>query len=468
MAGIGFILRKLMKQNDLSSMAKAYFHSMMASSGPWLVTIIALGSFFLLSQSLASNEAYIEFRVIIMFNFSVSLLIASPITNCSTRYLADLIYLNMLQKVAGLLIGMLFILFCVGYPISMIYYNYFTYMQFNEKFQAVTNFMLIAAIWHAGVFISALKYYKVISISFIVGMLLSVAGAVKLGSSYGMLGMLFGFNIGLGFILASLIALVLIEYPPFVKDMFMVVGYFKKYWEIAFGFFIYAAGLWVDKWMMWFAPGSERLANGMRMYPDYDSAMFVSYLTVIPAMSMFLLSQETVFYEAYFRFYQGIQKHDNLEKIKVNMQKLIDVLIHVGRNLIFLQGFICIASIILAPVIFDVLGINLYQIGIFRIGVLGASFQILSLFIMVILSYFDYRKGVMWLQIIFFLSNAGFTYLTMQWGLSFYGYGFFAASLLTFFLGAIVLEHYLKDLPYHTFVTQNIIHRLQHERHLQK
>lgn len=457
MAGIGFVLRKLMRRNDLGSMAAAYFHSMMASSGPWIITIIALGCFFLVSKNLTSNEAYIEFRLIIMFNFSLSLVIASPITNCATRYLADVLYERKLEKAPGLMIGMFFLLFAVALPFALTYYIFFTAMQPIEKYMAVLNFMLISGIWNAAIFISALKYYKAITYTFVIGLLISVVAAIKMATVHSTAGMLFGFNIGLAYILASLIALIFIEYPPTVQDVLKFVSYFRKYWQIALGFLIYAAGLWVDKWIMWTAPEAVTMSNGMHMFPDYDSALFISYLTVIPAMAFFLLSQETTFYESYLRFYRGIQEHDSLDKIKLNHQELIKTILYLGRNLLLIQGFICIATIILAPYLFHVLGINLIEIGMFRIGVLGAAFQILSLFIMVILSYFDDRNDVMYIQIFFFLTNALFTYITLHLGLAYYGYGFFASALLTFLLAAVILERYVAVLPYHTFVTQNIL-----------
>lgn len=437
-------------------MAKAYFHSMMASSGPWIITITALGSFYLFAQGLAFNEDYIKFRLIIMFNFSVSLVIAAPIINCSTRYLADLIYLKQFKKVAGLMIGMLIILFCIAFPISSLYYLLFTEMDPAEKFQAMFNFMLIAAIWHAGIFTSALKYYKVLSISFFIGMALSVAAALHLASSYSLLGMLGGFNVGLAYILASLIALVFIEYPPFVENIFKVTSYIKEYWDIALGFFVYALGLWIDKWIMWFAPESVVLDNGMRMYPDYDSAMFISYITVIPSMAIFLLSQETTFYESYFIYYSDIQNHVNFEKIRLNHANLLEKVEYMGRNLIFLQLFICISSIMLAPYFFNLLGINFIEISMFRAGLLGAAFQILSMYIMVLLTYFDYRRGMMALQFLFFTTNCIFTLVSLWGGIAFYGYGFFLSSLVTFLASAVTLELYIRHLPYHTFVSMNI------------
>lgn len=456
MAGIGFVLRKLMREKNLSSLLAAYFHSTMAAAGPWILTILALGSFYLLSQSIAGAQSYIAFRLIIMFNFSVSLVIAAPITNCSTRYLADLIYEKVLTRGAGLMMGMILILFSIAIPVSWIYYGLFTKMSFEEKFFAVINFMLVASIWHAAIFISALKYYKVVSVSFALGMILSVLGAIFFSRDSSMLSLLHGFNIGLGFIVASLLALVFREYPPVLEDIFKVATYFKKYWEVAFGFFIYSLGLWIDKWMMWFAPESVQLPNLMRMYPDYDSAMFISYLSVIPAMAFFLLSQETAFYEKYFIYYQGIQNHDNYEKIKFNQKELVSTTWTMGRNLLVLQTFICITAILLAPYIFNFLGLNLIEISMFRIGALGASLQILSLFTMIILSYFDDRRDLLKIQTFFFLSNLIFTAITMYLGLPFYGYGFFLSSLFTFLIGVFYLDKYTRLLPYHTFVTQNI------------
>lgn len=456
MAGIGFILRKLMKKEDLSSLFRAYFHSMMASSGQWIITVLSLGSFYLFSKNLVSDEAYLEFRLIILYNFAFSLVVASPITNCSTRYLADLIYSKRLDLASGLMIGMLILLFIVSLiPVSA-YYFFYTKMTRAEVLQSILNFVLIASIWHAGIFISALKYYTGITFTFLFGMTISILSAVKLSEGYGLVGMLAGFNLGLGFILASLIALVFVEYPPEVKDVFKILNYFKKYWEIALGYFLYTIALWIDKWIMWFSPERVKLPNNMVMFPEYDSAMFISYLTIIPVMAMFLLSQETVFFESYLRYYQGIQNHDPLSKIKAHHSELMRTIVYLSRNLVFLQAFVALVAILFAPKIFEILGINLIQIGMFRYGVLGASFQIMSLLTMITLTYFDYRRGALYIALVYLFTNTTFTLITLKLGIAYYGYGFFLASLVSFLFGGILMENYLRNLPFHTFVSQNV------------
>lgn len=456
MAGIGFTLRKLVKKHELSSYGAAFFHSMMASAGPWIITIITLGSFFLLSRTLTGTEQYIEFRVVILFNFAFSLVIAAPIANCATRLLADLLYMEKYEFGSGLMISMLVILTCISLPFSFIYYHYFTLMGPTESFQAILNFMMICSIWHVTIFISTLKYYKAVTLSFLIGMGLSLFSVLYLFTGASLAGLIGGFNIGLGFILASLMAIVFAEYPPYVLKVFLVLNYFKKYWEIPVGFFFYAAGLWADKWIMWFSPESVVLPTLMRMYPDYDTATFISYLTVIPSMALFLLNQETFFFDAYYRYFQGIQHEQNFEQIEKNKMHLKQTLIIVGRQLICTQLFICFAAIVFAPFLFDAIGIGFIQFSIFRIGCLGACFQILSLFFMVLLQYFDDRRNVLYTQLIFFFLNVTLTLLTLYGGFPWYGYGFFGASLVTFVVSLYYLENYVNNLEFNIFVRKNI------------
>ncbi|MFV0339640.1 MAG: exopolysaccharide Pel transporter PelG [Parachlamydiaceae bacterium] len=456
MAGIGFVLRKLVKKHELYSYGAAFFHSMMASAGPWIITIITLGSFFLLSQSLTGSIQYIEFRMIILFNFSLSLVIAAPIANCATRYLADLLYKEKYDAGSGLMISMLMILFLFSLPFSFCYYYFFTEMSPEEKFQAILNFVIICSIWHVSIFISTLKYYKAVTLSFLIGMGLSLFAVLYLLSESSLSGLVSGFNLGLGFILASLLAIVFSEYPPYVLNVFHLLNYFIKYWEIPVGFFFYAVGLWADKWIMWFSPESTVLPNHMRMYPDYDTATFVSYLTVIPSMALFLLNQETFFFESYYRYFQGIQNEQNFHQITKNNAKLKETLLIVGRQLILTQLFVCFIAIVFAPYIFNALGINFIQFSIFRIGCLGASFQILSLFFMVLLQYFDDRRNVLYAQFLFFILNTLLTSATLYGGFPWYGYGFFGASLITFAVSIYFLENYFRNLEYNIFVRKNI------------
>ena len=78
-------------------------------------------------------------------------------------------------------------------------------------------------------------------------------------------------------------------------------------------------GMWVDKWLMWFAP--ERVvasAAWLVSYPDYDSAFFLASLTIVPSMAVFVVNVETRFFDRYHQFYREIGAHATLARIRDN------------------------------------------------------------------------------------------------------------------------------------------------------
>lgn len=455
MAGIGFVLRKLLRKDNLTGIMNAYFHGMLASSGPWVVTVLALGSLYLFSKSFAMFGEQDLFRAIVLYNFCFSLVFSAPVTVIATRYLADHIYFRDLDTSSAMLMHALNLTCLPTLPIVLWFYGYYIEMTVAQKVLAIFNFYLILCIWIASVFISALKTYRGVSYSFIAGMIIGVYCAVELAQWYASTGMLIGFNIGLSVILGSIVAFVYAEYPKRFKNPSKFYSYFARHWELALGGLFYTLGIWVDKWIMWFSQDAEMLPAGFLIYPYYDSSMFLAYLTVLPAMAMFLVTQETSFFEYYVKFYKDILEDASFGKIQENQHTLFSILRRHARNILVLQLGIAVSAILMAPKIFDMFSINYIQLGIFRLGVLGASFQIFSLFLLIINSYFENRRTVLLIQLFFFVSNALLTYLMLSFGFPYYGLGYCISSIITFILSAFAIERFLNRLPYHTFITTN-------------
>ncbi len=221
MAGIGFVLRKLFKKNTLSSACSAYFHAMMATSGAWIFTVIGLGLLYLLTKDY-SYYGYIDsFRAINLYNFCFSLVFTAPFTIIATRYLADGVYIRDLSSAMGMLFGNLCLALLVSTPCVFYFYFFYVDLSLNTRIMALIQFYLISSIWISSVFISTLKYYKGVSISFLIGMIIGVLAALQVASMhYETAGILFGFSLGLVVILSSILALVFNEYPKGFKDMF--------------------------------------------------------------------------------------------------------------------------------------------------------------------------------------------------------------------------------------------------------
>jgi uncharacterized membrane protein len=455
MAGIGFELRKLLRQDDLLGIVRGYGHSALTATGPWLLTIVMLGAIVFLGSPYAPPRVLAEFRLIVIYNFAFSLVLAGPAVMVATRYLADAIFVKQVEDVTALLLGYLTLLLVVSAPLVVPFYFFWADIDDTLALISTVNFFTITAIWIASTFLTALKDYASVTRAFLLGTVFaigSVAVLARIGSAAAMMS---GFTAGLALILFLVLARIYAEYPYAASRPFRFFGYFRRYWELALSGFVYNAAIWVDKWIMWLAPEAEMQPSGLISYPDYDSAMFLAYLSIVPSIAAFVLSVETDFYESYVRFYKRIQHHASLGEIEQAHRDIVASVLRGARMFVVLQGSICVVAILMAPQLFTALGINFAQIGMFRIGVLAAFFHVLALALSITLSYFDLRKTALRLQMLFLATNALFTWWTLQLGFSYYGYGYFLSALTTFVATFLAVAHYLNRLPYQTFVAGN-------------
>ncbi len=455
MAGIGFEIRKLLRRDDLLGVLQGYTHSALTATGPWLLTILTLtGVVFLGGQQVPADELA-EFRLIIIYNFGFSLVMAGPVVMVATRYLADAIYVKRVDEAPSMMMGCVLMILAINAAIVIPFYLVYLELDRTLAILSVINYLIIAAIWLIGAFLSALKDYSAITRAFAAGMVLSLGGAALLASTSSTTVMMAGFTIGQAVILFALIARVLVEYPYPVVNPFRYGHYFRKYWALALSGLFYNIGIWIDKWIMWTAPEHETLRSGLIAYQNYDSAMFLAYLTIVPSIAAFVMSVETEFYEHYLSYFRSIQNHSSFGHIDRAHDEIVQSTLRGGRTFIVLQGSICLVTILVAPKIFSTFNVNYAQIGMFRIGVLGAFFHVLFLGLSIVLSYFDLRMATLRLQILFLVTNGVFTFMTLKAGFPYYGYGYFLATLVTFAATFLTAAHYLKWLPYQTFVLSN-------------
>jgi uncharacterized membrane protein len=122
-----------------------------------------------------------------------------------------------------------------------------------------------------------------------------------------------------------------------------------------------------------------------------------------------------------------------------------------------LQGIISGICILLAQPIADLFGLNSGQLGVFRIGILGAFMQMACIMIINILFYFDAQREVVFVTALFAACNAVFAWISIQIGLPAFGYGYTLTSFVTLVAGFFILDRRLKDLGYWTFMRQPIV-----------
>jgi uncharacterized membrane protein len=455
MAGIGFVLQKLTTRGDLLGLAQGYLHASLSSSGGWLFTILTLSAITFFGPRFATYEDLTNFRMIVVYNFAFSLVATGPLTLVLTRYLSDQIFARTVDGVPGMVAGGLAMALLVAVPVAGPLYFGYVELTTGARLAAWVGYALVSGIWVLSVFLSTLKEYAAITRAFGVGMLIAITSAYWAGPNAGVGGMLAGFDLGLAYIVFALIGRVFAEFPFPVRHPLAFLPYFRWQWPLALGGLVYYSGVWIDKWIMWTAPERVMLTSGLVSYPDYDSALFLACLTIVPSMAVFIVNIETRFFERYHKFYADIGAHATLARIRENQASLVRAVFLGSRQLVIPQAGVAVTLVALAPALFTALDIPYGQLAIFRITTLGALFQMFFLMLTIVLAYLDLNRLTLALQVLFLATNALGTLVTLHLGFPYYGYGYFVASAVAFLAASLVTLRCLDDLPYHAFVTGN-------------
>lgn len=456
MAGIGFALRRLTRRRDLMGVVEAYSLSALLSAGPWLFTIVAIALVTQIGSRVTAWEEMLLFRAVITYNFSVSLVVSGPIVIVATRFLADQIYAKDTSRALGILISALVLYTAVATVAGLVFYGVLADMTAFQRIGAISGLYLIGFIWVATIFVSALKDYGTVAAIFAAGMLSAVGACAVLGPSLGGGGLIHGFNVGLAVIFFALVARIFAEYPFRINRPWELLRRFRPYWMLALSGFCYNAAIWIDKWLMWMLdPQAEATAGVLYTLPFYDSAMFLAYLITVPGMALFFVSIETEFFERYQRFYGSFQAHATLTQIRQYRDSIAAFTANSFRNLAIFLGCMVVLAVVSASGWFEAFGITYRQIGVYRLGTIGAFLHTMFLFELVMLSYFDLRKVVLGLNVLFLVANTVGTLVTLHLGFQYYGFGYMTAAGLCFIVGLVVLARRLQWLDYNAFVLNN-------------
>ncbi len=455
MAGIGFALRRLAGQDSLSAGLRSQLHAITVTSGPWLLTVLALGVVEVFAREPLGQEAYRVFSSVIVYNFAFSLVIAAPIAMVVTRRLADMLFARDVSEATGMLMGSLATVFAIQVAIGVPFYGYLVDLEPVERLLALACFLLVGGIWLASAFLSALKSYGSITAAFAFGMAVSATLSVWLAREHGSVGLLAGFTAGMAVLLFSLIARVLAEYPAPALRPFAFLPAMSGYWELAVAGLLLALGLWVDKWIMWFAPGQLVVAGMMPTHPTYDSGMFLACLTMAPGAAMFLVMVETRFFEAYLRYHRAIATHATAEEITRHHAAILQVLGSGFRKVAVVQAAVCYLAILAAPGLIGMARGGAELVPTFRYGALGALCHGLLISVVAVLAYFDLRRDLVHVAAIFLILNGGLTWAALGLGVGYAGYGYFLAALLSLAFACVIAVRRLLHLPYVTFIANN-------------
>ncbi|MHB8121005.1 MAG: exopolysaccharide Pel transporter PelG [Desulfuromonadaceae bacterium] len=456
MAGIGFELRKLLKRDSYFSLLQTYAYAGIISSGPWVLSILAVIIIGIISVStVIPNILISQFQVCITYLIALSLIYTGLIQLAFTRYCADRIFEKEHYRLMPNLIGLLFLVIIVGgvvaFPATYVLFPKNT-LYFRLLF--ATTFVMLSAVWIGAILLSGLKAYKAILLNFASGYGTALALTLLL-RIWGLEGLMLAFLTGQFVLLMGMLIVVFKNYPSRVMIEFDFLRKGRMYLALVFIGLFYNLGIWADKFVFWFHPYTGSTVIGpLNASEIYDLPVFLAYLAILPGMAVFLVRMETDFVEYYDRYYDAVREGGSLSYIKEMKDEMVRMAREGIYDIIKIQAIATIAVFILGRTLLEWLGIPTVFLPLLYIDVAGAGFQVVFLGILNIYFYLDRRRRALSLVMLFTVLNFLLSMLSIMMGPFYYGYGFAVSLCITIMCGLFVLDRDFTKLEYETFMLQ--------------
>ena len=456
MAGIGFELRKLLKRDSYFSLLQTYAYAGIISSGPWVLSIIAVLVIGIISVPVVIPAVLVsQFQTSITYLIAFSLIFTGFVQLAFTRYSADRIFEKEHHRLLPNLNGLLFVVTTVGglisFPPAILLFPDTTLI-FRILF--ATTFVTLSCVWVAAILLSGLKAYKAILINFAIGYGSALLLAVFL-RAWKLEGLLLAFLSGQFILLKGMLFVLFRNYPSrtFVEFDFLRRG--RVHYSLMLTGFFYNLAIWADKFVFWFHPYTgSNVIGPLNASEIYDLPIFLAYLSILPGMAVFLVRMETDFVEYYDRYYDAVREGGSLTYIQAMKDEMVRMAREGIYDIIKIQSIATIAVFLLGRKLLTMAGIPLVYLPLLYIDVVGTGLQVVLLGIINIYFYLDRRGRALSLTGMFALLNFVFSIISINLGPYFYGYGFAGSLCVTIMCGMFLLDRDLETLEYKTFMLQ--------------
>lgn len=457
MAGIGFELRKLLKKRTYGGLLRAYAYAGLISSGPWVLSIVGIMLIGVFSLGhIEPREAVAQFQVSVTYLFLVSLIGTGVVQLAFTRFVADRLFEKADARVLPNFNGML--LLAVGLAIvgGTLWVSLgFAQQSVLYRLLFVQGLAVMSAIWIATVFLTGLKHYHAIVLIYLGGYTATLALALLAQRWLGLEGLMLGFVLGHDALLAGMLVLIYRNYRSAQFIAFDTLRRGALFPSLMAAGLLFNLGAWVDKLLFWYdANTGANVIGPLNASVIYDFPIFLSYLSVIPGMAVFLVRIETDFVEYYIKFYDAVREGATLDYI----ERMRNQMVYYVRQGLFdiakIQAIAVLLTLAAGERLLGWLGISTLYLPLLYVDVIGAALQVVLLGVLNVLFYLDQRRIVLLLTALLPSANLGLTALTLKLGPLWYGYGFALAMLLTVLVGVALLARKLERLEFETFMLQ--------------
>jgi polysaccharide biosynthesis protein PelG len=454
MAGIGFQLNRMAREQGLGGIANAAINGAFFSSGPWL---LAAGAVLLLQNWAAehlASDGHSKVLTIIVYGFTLSTVISAPFATVGTRMAADSIFSNGQNAVSGIFLSTLT---WATLPVALVagfFFGVVATLSPDEFFFAMAILMLLTHVWIASAFLTAIRRQSPVFLAYFSGFC-ATAMPILLLPDLAAVSVLAIVALGLVVTLSLICAAIREEFPAPPE--------WPKKWgtetwrnmQLAATGLVSALAIWVDKWILWFGSDSISTVVDLRVNPINDQASFLGLLTMVPALTLILVTTETRFslvFETLVRHCTGTASFRRIESAR---REVASVIMRDMRILVVGQAVLASLCWLLAPAILHALDADPRGIFCFRFTVIGTVFQIVAIYATLVLSYYDLFSRILSVWMVFALASAIATLSSLDAGIASFGWGYMVGALAGATVALGLLAEATNRLAYLLFVGNN-------------
>ena len=456
MAGIGFELKRLYRKEGVLAQIRAHAYAVAVTVGPMLlcmVMILAMLAFLARAGApLAERELFLATAI---YGFIFSLLLTGGLTMVLSRFLADRLfqkaYVHLQSSWYGAATVGLIAAFAVAWG-----FLWRVEASFGYKAAAYLLFAELVVLWIQNVHLTVLKAYRKIALHVLAGA--ATASAVgwlllHVAPNAGATGAIAAMDAGLLVVMLLTARHYGRAFPPADSQRFWAfLSHFRRVPSLFWiGTFLYG-GAFVHLFVYWSGGEGREIAGAFRVSPFFDLPAFYAFLTVVPTLVAFVVSVETSFYDKFRLYYRNVLGGGTLRDIARAKEDMQRTLLREIRFLMEVQLLFTVFALALGIKLLPLTGFTGQQLDLFITLALGYYLYILAFVLLLILLYFDDRKGALWIAAGFVAANASLAVWSMAASLD--GLGLLIASFLAVVAALVRLIRVLRHLDYRTYCSQ--------------
>ncbi len=387
MAGIGWKLEQMLARNTLGSTLQAYLTGVAITSAPWLLTTAVLVTLRLVARNHSSAE-FSSVEHLIAVAYAVTLVLSAPIHVVVSRFTADRLYEKNL-KFVGRPLWTVLACSLIGFLVVGVITMAILDVSFELAVPGAMLTSIIAGQWLLLAVGGGMCSPAGVLGAFGSGAAISILCALVLEhiAGLGVRGYLVGFTLGQATALTAMLLQILRGLPSedSIVPSHLVRRAFRDYFLLACSAFAIHAAVWVDKLAaLWLRDGT--VAAGLTHVSS------LAWFSLIPTFAWTYVQVETAFYRVFCRYFRRIERGASLRELETSAAAIRIETARLFQGALTIQAVVTGFGILVAPHVVAALGLSPGATLAFRLSLVAAALQMLTLLALLLLYYLDLRR----------------------------------------------------------------------------